>query len=255
MEGFFSGTVVILYFLSRYAAEYIFVAACFLPALCGFAMMLVLRLGSAGGMIAAWRRSKPFRMAKVVAAGERDRFFTRCVKRTSPAFRASYALFLEGKISSAALSSTGVRSVSARRGLAVGVAGVGLLSALLVFLTFYFLVPIGETVLRTAVCAFHAALGAVSFRFLSCAYVARAEKAAVRFSASLDELILRPKAAPPISRPEDDPICDGGTTRLPRGKGVLARSRYDEVKTRTAEDGELAALRSLLRDLDSPPSA
>ena len=142
MEGYFSGTVIILYFLARYAAEYIFVVACVLPAFFSGLAMLFLRFGGAGGMIAAWRRSKPYRRAGVVAARERERFYSRCVKGTSPAFRAAYALFLEGKISSAALAKEGVRAASRRKApFSFGVIGVGVIASLLVFLTFYFRVP------------------------------------------------------------------------------------------------------------------
>lgn len=217
--------------------------------------MLFLRLGGAGGMIAAWRRSKPFRIAGVVAAGDRDRFFTRCVRRAAPAYRASYALFLEGKLSAAALGTTGVGSVSSRKGAFFGVAGVGVLSALLVFLTFYFLVPIGETVLRTAVCAFHAALAAVSFRFLSCAYVARAEKAAVRFSAALDGLILRPKEVPVTPRPEDAARACRRVPPISEEKDLPRAFTGTSSKARPVEDSDLADLRSILRELDRAPSS
>lgn len=252
MEGFFSGTVIILYVLSRYAAEYVFVAACLLPALCGGALMLSLRFGGAGGMIAAWRRSKAFRRAGVVAACDRGRFYARCVKGASPAFRAAYALFLEGKISAAELSRTGIRSASAYKGsLSFCVAGMGVIAALLVFLTFYFAVPIGETMLRTAVCAFHGAVATVSFRFLSYGYFVRAEKAAARFSSSLDRLLLREK-------PEGDgtPSFEKGLEPLARAESVVPsqgtgvrRSAPEPPK----EDAALVDLRRLLRELDSAP--
>ena len=219
--------------------------------------MLFLRLGGAGGMISAWRRSGPFRVAGVVAAGDRDRFFKRCVRRTAPAFRASYALFLEGKLSAAELGATGIRSVSSRKGAwAFGVAGVGVIAALLVFLTFYFLVPIGETVLRTAICAFHAALAAVSFRFLSSAYVARAEKAAARFSAALDGLILRPKATNSTSLAEGAP--KGGifpSSPFPERADSLRPSTGVTSKAKPVCDPDLADLRSILRELDRAQSS
>ena len=264
MEAFFSGTVIILYFLSRYAAEPIFVVACCLPSLCGAAAMLFLRFGATGGMIAAWRRSKVFRKNRVVAACDRDRFFHRCVKGTSPAYRAAYALFLEGKISAAELASEGVRSVSLRKGrVAFAVAGVGVLCALSVFLTFYFLVPIGETILRTAVAAFHAMIGTLSYCFLSYEYLARAEKAAVRFSFALDGLILRDKkGALPTFSWEKEPFDPDGEKQGAPFAPLRERSPSvpPDVRRKSAgRDAEekardLADLREILRALDFPPA-
>ena len=257
MEGYFSGTVIILYFLSRYAAEYIFVAACFLPTLCCAATMLFLRFGGAGGMISAWRRSKPYRRAGVVSRRERERFYAKCVKGTSPSFRASYALFLEGKLSSAELTDVGVRSVSSRkRAFPFCVTGVGVLSAILVFLTFYFLVPIGETMLRTAICAFHGAVGAVSHRFLSLDYVARAEKAALRFCSSLDALILRnPSPDPSLPRTSETTMSFSpksvSTPRALRTEEDFSPPRRTEPRQEVGEDADLVDLRRLLHEMDS----
>ena len=223
--------------------------------------MLFLRFGGAGGMIAAWRRSKPYRRAGVVAAGERERFYSRCVKGTSPSFRAAYALFLEGRISSASLAEEGVRGASARRmPILFGVAGVGVIASLLVFLTFYFRVPIGETMLRTAICAFHGAIAAVSSGFFSCEYYARAEKAASRFAASLDGLLLRERPSGSESHPAEPSV----SIPLPKPRSTASAVSEDRCAVRTSrakvgltekEDGDLADLKRLLRELDSVPKA
>lgn len=211
-------------------------------------------------MLAAWRRSAKFRRRGVVAAGDRDQFYARCVKGTSPAFRAAFALFLEGKRSAAELSLVGVRSVSPRRGLPTfGVAGLGVVSALLVFLTFYFLVPIGETMLRTAVCAFHGAIATLSFRLLSYEYVARAEKAAARFSACLDGLLLRVKkvSAPMIGSIGTKPSGSVGGFEDSSRSREGEESPFSHPDARRGEgekeDRDLADLKALLRELDCPP--
>ena len=223
--------------------------------------MLSLRFGGAGGMIAAWRRSKPYRRAGVVAAGERERFYSRCVKRTSPAFRAAYALFLEGKISSAALAKEGVRAASRRKSpFSFGVIGVGVIASLLVFLTFYFRVPIGETMLRTAICAFHGAIAAVSSLFFSYEYVVSAEKAASRFAASLDELLLRERPVGFESRPAEPSVSISVPKSRPIPPAFSAderdvRTLHAEVGQRGREDVDLADLKRLLRELDAVPKA
>ena len=245
MEAFFSGTVIILYLFSRYAAEYIFVFCCCLPALGGAAAMLVLRFGGAGGMLSARRNQKKFWRKGVVAGGERQLFYDRCVRRTSPAFRAGYSLYLEGKTTSSELAYIGVESVRARKSFALpSVVLVGVCASLLVFLTFYFLVPIGETLLRAAVCAFHGALSAAAFHLLSFSYLSRAEKAARRFASALDGLLLRQK---------EKEGRGGEDLSFVRQHSVTPDRQSAKEKEKKEEDPDLLALQAMLRDLDRAP--
>ena len=114
MQLFFSGTVVLLYFLSRYAAEPIFIASCFLPTAYGIAVAFFLRFGGCGRIITAHKRAK--RMAKkgVISGDKRALFYKKCVKGAPAPLRAAYALFEEGKLSKRELALTASRSVTVR---------------------------------------------------------------------------------------------------------------------------------------------
>lgn len=242
MEGFFSGTVILLYFISHYAAEPIFVLSCFLSALYGAAVMSFLAFGACGRMIAAKRRARRFLHKGVIAGGDRELFYKRCVSRTVPSFRAAYALFLRGEISAEALAAEGARSIRVRKSLLKGGSvGVCALACLSVFLTFYFIVPIGETLLRTAVCAFHNAVGAVSLHFLLYAYHLSGERAAAAFSEIAEGRILREKGT------------GGGVESEGRSKLSLfgEKGGVDLFPPRREEENEdVVALREMLRELD-----
>lgn len=216
MEFFFSGTVIFLYFLSCYAAEPIFLFCCFLPTLYSLTVMLCLRFGGCGRMIVAAKRAKRFAANGVISADRRALFYQKCVKGTPPAFRAAYQLFAEGKIGAEQLASEGMNAVGVRKGLLKGgLLGVGIAASLLVFLTFYFLVPIGETLLRTAICAFFASLSGVVLHFVFYAITLSAERAVYRFASLADTRILRKKptfdlGTEPLSSlsSEPTPVCD-----------------------------------------------
>ena len=194
MEFFFSGTVIFLYFLSCYAAEPIFLICCFLPTLYTLTVMLFLRFGGCGRMITAAKRAKRFAEKGVISADRRALFYQKCVKHTPPSFRAAYGLFAEGKCGAEQLASAGLQSVRLRKGLLKGgFAGIGVAAVLLVFLTFYFLVPISETLLRTAICAFFVSISGVVLHFVFYAITLSAERAVVRFAALVDARVLRQK--------------------------------------------------------------
>lgn len=203
MEFFFSGTVIFLYFLSCYAAEPIFLFCCMLPTLYSLTVMLFLRFGGCGKMITAAKRAKRFVGNGVISADRRALFYKKCVKNTPPAFRAAYALFAEGKSDAGQLAAAGVQTIRVRKGLLKGgLIGVGIAASLLVFLTFYFLAPISETLLRTAICAFFASLSGVVLHFVFYGITLSAERAVYRFACFVDDRVLRKK---PLSDPLPEP--------------------------------------------------
>lgn len=236
MQTFFSGTVVLLYFISHYASEYIFLAACVSPTVYFVAVILLLRLGVCGKMIAAKRRAGRFARKGVLTGEDRTRFYRKCVKGMPATFRASYVLFEEGRLSAAELTEVAARSLKLKGELLKGgMAGVGAVSALAVFLTFYFAVPLGESLLRAAIPAFFAATSGVALHFSLYAYLASAEKAAEKFVALADKLVLREK------REEN-----AAEIAFPSLREVPSESKADKDKN------PLTDLRALLRDLSVP---
>lgn len=219
-----------LYFISHYAAEPIFIAACSLPEVYFLVVMLFLRFGGCGRMLTAKNRAKRLARKGVITGGGKALFYQKCVKKTPASVRAAYALFAEGKMPAEELTIVAVRSVKTRGDLIKGgMTGVGISSALAVFLTFYFGAPIGETLLRAVICGFFAAVTGVALHFFVCAVVLAAEKAAERFVAIADGCVLR-------ERKDLESCC------FPPQK----------VATQTAgrDRATLTDLRALLRDLD-----
>lgn len=227
VQTFFKGTVIFLYFISRYIAEPIFIAACCLPAAYCVAVCLVLRFGGAGRMLTAKEKARRFVKKGVVSGERRELFYKKCIKGLAPDARAAYSLFLEGKETSAFLSSRFTSSVKVRgEALKGGMLGVGLISALSVFTVFFCGASVSEAVLRTAICALIAALTGVGLRFVFYSLLTASEKAAERLARIVDGYVLREK--------REDTI-----PALP-----------PSVKESKAEEGNYLDLRALLRDLD-----
>ena len=226
VQTFFKGIVVILYFISYYLSEPIFLAACLMPSLYGLSACLFLRFGGAGRMIVARDRAKR-QVKKGVISGEmRDLFYKKCIKGLPSEARAAYALFAEGKTEMRSLALSVARSVRVRKEyLKGGVIGVGILSALSVFLTFYFVAPIEEALLRAAICGFLGALGGLSLHFILYAHLLAAEKAAVDLAELADGSLLREKKEETLLEPP------------------TAKDRGEDEET-------LLDLKTLLRDLD-----
>lgn len=194
MQVFFSGTVVLLYLISHYAAEPIFVAACMLPTAYFLAVTLCFRLGGCGRMLTAKNRAKRLARKGVFTGEGKNVFYQKCVKGAPASVRAAYSLFSEGKMPAAELTLVAVRSVKVRADLLKGgMWGVGISSSLAVFLAFYFGTPLGEAFLRAAVCGFFFAVSGVALHFFLYAGVLAAEKAAERFVSIADGCILREK--------------------------------------------------------------
>ena len=227
MQAFFKGTVVLLYLSSYSFAEPIFLAACLLPAVYGLAVCLFLRFGVAGKMIVSRDRAK--RMAKqgIISGDKRDLFYKKCIKKTSPDARASYALFLEDKLTGKELALGFTRSVNVRgEYLKGGMLGVGLISAFSVFLTCCLITPFGEALVRTALVGLIAALCGLTLHFILYAWLLAAEKAAVNLAEIADANVLREKR---------------NVEHLPEAPAV---------KEKAEDEGTLVDLRALLRELD-----
>lgn len=236
MEAFFSGTIILFYLIAYYASEVIFVVSCFLPAIYGGAVLFSFRFGGCGRIILAKKRLKKMVKKGALTGEKRGLLYKRCIKRTPASFRAAYALFLEGRISDAELAMSGMQSVRFRKSLIRGGSiGIGVTTSLFVFLTFYFAVPIAETFLRTAICAFHAAVASVVLHFSLYGYALSGEKAAQGFAEMLDRSLLRVKRETPREG-----------TDLPR-----APRKAEVQESSLREDEEVASLRAMLRELES----
>jgi len=218
VQAFFRGTVILLYLISHYFAEQIFIVACFLPMLYSIVISFLLRFGGCGRMITAKNRAKRLARKGVISGEKRDRFCRKCLKGTAPDVRAAFALFSEGRIGVEELTLAFSRSVRVRGDLFKGgLTYVGVLSSLSVFLSFFFGAPIGETLLRTAICAFLTALNGVALHFALYAFVVSAEKAAERLARILDDRLLRerreesPEAHPFMQPIEKEDLSDERT--------------------------------------------
>lgn len=233
MQLFFSGTVVLLYFLSRYAAEPIFIASCFLPTAYGIAVAFFLRFGGCGKIIMAHKRAKRMARKGVISGEKRALFYKKCVKGAPAPLRAAYVLFEEGKLTKRELALAASRAVNLRSGLLKGgMWCVGVFASLAVFLTFFFASPMEEAVLRATICAFFAAANAVALHFALYATVTAAEKSAERFADVVDRSLLREK------REETLVVCPQSD--------AIEREPFSDKDEQTLFD-----LRSLLRDLDA----
>lgn len=231
MQAFFRGTVVLLYFISHYLGEPIFIAACLLPVLYGVMICLFLRFGALGRMVAARDRAKRFVKRGVISGDRRALFYKKCIRAIPPDARAAYALFAEGKSSASELALSFTRSIKVRGELLKGgMRAVGVLCALAVFLAFYFGASVEEALLRSAICAFIAALNGVALHFVLYASLISAEKAACALAGMIDASLLREK-------------------REENSAPYLSESQPTEG--RASDEETLRGLRSLLRDLDA----
>ena len=238
MESFFNGTVIFLYYLAHTCAEPIFLISCLSSVVYALGTVLVLRFGGCGRMIAARKRAQRLARRGVISGIERDLFYKKCVKGTSPEFRAAFLLFTEGRMTAKELSIVGVRSAAIRTEFPKGgAAWVGILASLLVFLTYYFVAPIGESLLRAAICGFIAATNGVALHFAILSYAVVGERAAVRFAELADRLILRKKECMDLPAREAVPIA-------PR----------ERISEQALDSEEVRMLRDLLRDIDAEPS-
>lgn len=194
MEGYFSGTVIVLYMLAHHAAEPIFLSACFFGSLYSLVTFFLLRFGGCGRMIRAGKRAKRFTKNGVISGDSRQLFAERCLKGVPIPFRTAYYSFVAGSISSGELAAAGIASLKIRRKVLQGGAiGGTILFTLLVFLTYYFIVPFSETLLRTVICAFHGTVSCLTLRFVLYFYGCAGEKGAARFSEIADAFLLRKK--------------------------------------------------------------
>ena len=239
MEAFFSGTVIIIYLIAHYASEIVFVAACCLPTLYGITALFLFRFGADGRLIVARKRAKKMTRRGVISGEKRAAFYNRCVKNTPAAFRAAYSLFLDGKLTGKQVALVGVESVRGRKGmLRGGSVWLGIVACLSVFLTFYFIVPIGETLLRATICGMHAAIGSLVLHFVTYGGSVRAEKAACEIGDLLDGSFLREKKV---------------KTEIYFAKEDEALLPLEEKASKTpdpTEEEALHSLRNMLRELE-----
>ena len=245
MQAFFGGTVILLYFISNYVAEAVFIAACLLPALYFLAVGILLRFGGCGKMIAAKSRLKRLVKKGVISGERRALLYRKCVKGMPPSVRAAYALFTEGKTSAEEFTLTATGSVKVRGELLKGgMWGVGVACSLSAFLAFYFAAPIEEALLRTAICAFFASINGVALHFALYACLAFAEKAAERFVRLLDEKLLR-------ERREDPALKTSAPVPAPTITPIPVPSSLPKEEPKDPDEDAVFDLRRLLRDLDA----
>ena len=166
---------------------------------------------------------------KGVISGEmREAFYRKCIKGATPDVRAAYLLFSEGKTTFSEFSASLTGSVRMHgEALKGGMVGVGLLSTIAVFLLFIVGGSLETALIRTAVCAFLAALNGVALHFILYTSLLSAEKAAAELARIVDGYLLREIG----TNPSLDMRMEGNHS-----------DAGDEVTLR--------GLRALLRDLD-----
>ena len=194
MEGFFSGSVILLYMVARNASEYLFLASCLFPI--GFVLLasLCLHFGAQGRIISAYRRSKRILANGVISGRDREVFRDVCLKGAPAPLRLAFTALADGSISAFAFSEKAREGVKDRHAFYFGVYfGLSFALSVLVFLSFYFLCPLGEAFLRFAISLFFVAPNGAILFFLTYGYAGASQKAAVRLAELLDGKLLRVK--------------------------------------------------------------
>lgn len=232
LESFFSGLVILLYVLSRYAAEPLFVVSCLFPVFYLFLSAILLSFGAQGKLIAANKKAKRFKKNGVVSGETRDLFFKRCFG--SSFLKYPFYAFAEGEITAFEFRERALEKVKDKKALCLGVY-IGLSAALsiLVFLSFYFITPFSETLLRLFLSAFFSLFNGAILFFLLYGYEERARKAADSLARVLDGSLLRVKK-------------ERDSFDLPTLSGKDAFFRDREPNS----DGGAEALRAMIRELD-----
>ena len=149
MDNFFGGMVLILYLVSHFAAEPVFVAATAFGSLFPVLILFLLHFGGAGRVISAKRKTKRFVRCGVISGDNRSLYYDQCIKGAPPALRSAYGDFLKGEISAGGFSERIIDSVKDKKRFLLGWYFTSAASlTLFVFLMFYFTAPFSETVLR-----------------------------------------------------------------------------------------------------------
>ena len=254
MEGFFSGSVILLYMVARNASEYLFLSSCLFPI--GFVLLasLCLHFGAPGGILSAYRRSKKVLANGVISGADRETFRDVCLKGAPASLKMAFLAFAEGEISAFAFSEKARESVKDRRAFYFGVYfGLSIALSVLVFLSFYFLCPLSEAFLRFAISLFFVTPNGAILFFLTHGYAVASEKAAVGLAELLDGKLLRVK-------PSGEDLYPA--LRYTGADVPSAPTESDERKTpeerreeKCGSDGELGEeglkrLRQVLREID-----
>ena len=251
MEMFFSGLILILYILSHYAAEPIFLASCLFPLCYVFFTSCALHFGVRGRLISAKRKAVRFVKNGVISGDTRDLFTEKCMKGAPLSLRIAFAAFAEGEISAYEFSRSARASIQYDPVWCLGFYfGTEIALSLLVFSVFYFITPFSETLLRFFLSAlFLSANGAVLF-FLLHGYQRGAEKAADQLAEILDASLLRMKkkhrsAFSDFFSPKDPQRPENTFT----GCAVPASPAAQDAAPSPDPN---AALLAMLRELDPP---
>ncbi len=242
MEGFFSGLVILIYMVSHYAAESIFVFACLFPIGFLLSVAILLHFGAQGRLIASYRKAKKTLRNGVVAGADRAVFRDVCLKGAPTSVRLAYSAFAEGEISRFDFAEKAKAPIKDRRVFCFGVYyGLSVASSVLVFLSFYFISPLGEAFLRFAIVIFFLSINGAILFFVTFGYAGSSERAAVKLAELLDGKILR-------KRPDAD---EYPPLRYTGGASVEEDMIDERFEGESAEKG-VERLRRLLREIDVP---
>lgn len=269
MEGFFSGLVILLYLISHYASEFLFISACVCPIALLLVCVFVLHFGGQGRIVRAYRRAKKRLGNGVIAGSERERFREGCLKGAPLALRAGFSAFAEGEISSYSFCEKARESVKGRRAFCLGAYfGLTIALSVLAFSSFYFVCPLNEAILRFSISIFFLTLNGAILCLASFGYARASDNAAVRLSELLDKKLLRVKRSPDDLYPAlrytggaADPSTDSPFGTTPADKASAPHCEKPKVEETPSSEEEafdrensekgIEKLRRFLRETDA----
>ena len=197
MNSYFNGIMVLLYMASHFLAEPVFVTATAFSSLFPVLVLFLLHFGGCGRVISCQRKTRRFLHGGVISGDARQIYYDTCIRRSPPALRISYQGFLAGEISARAFADRVTESMKDRRKFFLGIyCGISASLSLFVFLTFYFVSSLSETLLRVVITLFVALSNGTVLRFLLYGYASAARKSAVRLAEMLDTRLLRERKEP-----------------------------------------------------------
>lgn len=192
--------MVLLYMASHFLAEPVFLTATAFSSLFPLLAALCLHFGGCGRVMLVKRKTRRFLHGGVISGDARRIYYDTCIRKGSPALRLAYRGFLSGEISAHTFAERVTASLKDRRKFFLGAyGGIAASLTLLVFLTFYFVSSLSETLLRVVITAFVALSNGTVLRFLLYGYLTSARRSAVRLAEMLDARLLREKKDPLLS--------------------------------------------------------
>ena len=263
MEAFFSGLVILFYLLSDFCSEQLFVAACLFPVCYVLLVSILLHFGAQGRIVEAKRRVRKWVRNSVISGSDRALFYERCFRGAPAAAKLAFLAFSEGELGALSFSERIKACVKDRKVLFFGLYfGFSFALSLLVFLSFYFIVPIAEAILRLVIALLFFGINAVVLLFLLYGYEKASDKASTELALLLDGKLLRVKKEredfalryknPPLKTEANKRVFTEEEERAfdldPSDANAPAP---DPAETSFSEAQGMEQLRAMLRDLDA----